>query len=167
MYVIVHNNSYIPLTKYEGVKAQAGTTTDIGITRTFVNRLPSPYSSCRKDVSTYSSDDSFYYKYILTTMNNMTKYTQKLCYQVCYQDLVNQQCNCTEPSNTITLNANLGLCSTDSQSLCVTNALSSCFKSIDTCSCHDYCPTECDSITYTTSISSSYYVFIFKHYLKF
>ena len=167
MYVIVHNNSYIPLTKYEGVKAQAGSTTDIGITRTYVNRLSSPYSDCRKDVTKYSSDDSYYYKYILTNMNNETKYTQKLCYQVCYQDLINQRCNCTEPTNTIMLNANLSLCSTDLQATCADNALSSCLKSNEKCSCTDYCPLECDSITYSMSTSSSNYVFILIKYLVF
>lgn len=164
MYVIVHNNSYIPLTKYEGVKTQTGKTTDIGVTRTFIYKLPQPYSDCRKNVMTLNSDDSSYYKYILTTMKNQTIYSQKLCYQVCYQDLINQNCNCTEPSNTITLNGNLKICSSDFENSCVINTLFSCLQSRDdNCVCNQYCPLECDSVSYSTSLTSSDFVreFIF------
>jgi hypothetical protein len=165
MYVTVHNKSMIPLTKYEGVKAAVGTSTDIGITRTFRYKLPDPYSDCRKNVSQYTSSDSYYFKFIIDNMNN-TLYTQTLCYQVCFQDLVNQKCGCADPTNTITLNQSISICENRTKiESCIPKTLRNCLTTNDNCECAKYCPLECDSLQYTTSVRSAFYVlYIFMLY---
>jgi hypothetical protein len=146
----------IPLTKYEGIKVSAGTSTDIGVTRTFRFKLEKPYSNCRKDVSKYESTDSDYYKFILTQLQN-TQYSRRLCYEVCYQDLANSKCNCSDPTNVILLNVDLETC-TKQQLDCVGMLIKDCEKSPDDCECSKSCPLECDSVIYHTTQSSSSYV---------
>ena len=161
MYVTVHNKSMVPLTKYEGVKASVGTSTDIGITRTFINKLDAPYSDCRKDVSQYTSTDSYYFKYIIDNMTN-TVYTQNLCYQVCFQDMVNKKCGCDDATNIISLNKSIGICKIKQlYETCIPDTIKSCLTPGGDCDCADYCPLECDSMTFSTSVRSSYYVKLF------
>ena len=149
----------IPLTKYEGIKVSVGTSTDIGITRTFRYKLDKPYSDCRKDVTKYDSNDSYYYKYILTNLNN-TQYSRRLCYEVCYQDIANSLYNCSDPTNVILINADYETCN-KSQVGFVSKYAENCEKSPDECDCTKSCPLECDTVVYTTTQSSSFYVLTF------
>ena len=156
-YVAVHNNSFQALTKYDGCKIPVGFSTDISVSRAFHYKLSSPYSDCRKDITQYSSSDSTYFKYILTSMS-YTTYSKTLCYEVCYQDLVNKNCGCTDPTNIITLDYTYPICNSSVMQNCAINIVTSCQKSDSSCSCYSACPTECDFIEYPTSLSSSVYV---------
>jgi hypothetical protein len=156
-YVAVHNNSFQPLTKYDGCKIPVGYSSDISVSREFHYKLDSPFSDCRKDISKYSSSDSAYFKYILTSMS-YTTYSKTLCYEVCYQDLVNKNCGCTDPTNIITLDYTYPICKSNSMQTCASNVVLNCQKSDASCSCYSACPMECDFIEYTTSLSSSVYV---------
>ena len=46
--VIVHNQTYSPLVEQEGQLLSTNYQTDLGITRSFINKLEKPYSSCVK-----------------------------------------------------------------------------------------------------------------------
>ena len=46
--VVIHNQSYAPLTHQEGQLLSTNYQTDFGISRSFNRKLESPYSSCVK-----------------------------------------------------------------------------------------------------------------------
>jgi hypothetical protein len=95
IYLAVTNNSALPLTNYEGIKLSVGQATYAKISRTFITHLPSPFSDCRIDVSSASSNDNPIYKRTL----ELNQYSVDLCYDLCLQrDFINLQCNCSDPS---------------------------------------------------------------------
>jgi hypothetical protein len=152
-YISVNNNSQLPLTKFEGVKLATGYATNVGLTKTYYYRLDSPYSDCRKDVSSYTSSDSTYYKETL----NITKYSQKLCFQICLQyEYIIPVCGCADASIPST-DSSQSVCYLLADINCVTNVTNE-FNSVDlSVSCGKYCPLECDSEDFTYWMSSSNY----------
>jgi hypothetical protein len=46
--VVIHNQSYVPLIQQEGELLSTNYQTDFGISRSFIRKLESPYSSCVK-----------------------------------------------------------------------------------------------------------------------
>jgi hypothetical protein len=154
LYVSVNTNSQLAMTKFEGLKLMTGQASNIGIEKTYYNRLDAPYSDCRKDVSTYTSDDSIYYK---TTLK-ITKYTQKLCFQICLQyEFIIPTCGCSDASIPAALEASPNVCVSLSQISCATNVTNE-FNLVDlSVTCGQYCPLECDTQEFTYSLSSSNY----------
>lgn len=152
-YVAVHNNSQIPLTKFDGIKIPVGYSSYIPVKRTFYERLSSPYSSCKEDVQSISSTDSDYYKATLA----YTKYTVKLCYEICLQyKFIIPGCNCSDASIPITDNKQR-ICSSLADINCV-DSKKTFFDSSDLSStCAEFCPTECEKIVYDTSINLADY----------
>jgi hypothetical protein len=65
VYLEIHNSSKTPLVRYEGLKIPVGFATDVSITRSYVSKLDSPSSNCRKNCSTYTDSDSMFFKYTL------------------------------------------------------------------------------------------------------
>lgn len=122
-YIAVTNNSQLPLTKFEGIKIATGFATNIAVKNTFYYKLGPPYSNCRKDVSTYSDDDSIYYRETL----KVNTYSQKLCFQICIQyEYIMVSCNCSDPS--IPLDDSYPICSAWDDLTCVANVRSSLSK---------------------------------------
>lgn len=152
-YVAVTNNSRLPLTKYEGVKIATGYATNIAIQKTYYYNLGPPYSDCREDVSTSTSQDSIYYKKTL----EITTYSQKLCFEICLQyEYIIKVCGCADPSIPST-NLSQAVCHTISDIDCVTNVTNQ-FNTVDlTLTCGQYCPLECDSEEFAYWISMSNY----------
>lgn len=153
VYVAIHNNSQNPLTRFDGVKAANGYMTDIAIDRTFLYRKEAPYSSCRKSVDSYTSTDNDYVKATI----KLTRYTKKLCYEICLQNLfIITSCSCSDPSIPV-INSTQAVCATLSQLTCADNVRDK-FDSTDLSnSCGSYCPDECDKILYNTHISMTDY----------
>ncbi len=126
-------------------------------------KQPAPYSNCRFNTSTTDpTTDSIYYQYVITNLTN-TQYSQQLCYEICYQDLINIICQCNNPSNNFTLNYSYPLCINNTQTKCASEVQSECTTSDQNCKCYNACPLECDSSTYATSISLSNFVSLLCH----
>jgi DNA-binding XRE family transcriptional regulator len=153
-YVIVHNRTNrVPLTRYEGMPVQAGAATNIGVSRTTYVKKEDPYSDCRMNVSVALPTDSDYFRYTI----NMTKYTQKFCYELCLQyEFIFPKCNCTDPSIPL-VNKSLLICSNSSLLECVNDVRSRFDSSPISEQCSKYCPLECTNEVFETSISIANY----------
>ena len=152
-YVSVNNNSQLPLTKFEGIYVPTGFASKLAIDKTYYYRLDAPYSDCRKDITTSTDADSYYYK----ATQNITKYSQKLCFEICLQyEYIVPVCECADPSILIA-DVNQKVCNTLDDIKCVTNVTNQ-FNSADlSATCAQYCPLECDSDSYAYSISMANY----------
>ncbi len=91
--ISVHNKDFAPFTK-DGVFAATGTYTNIGVERTYLTLLSSPFSDCRKNLKIVDSD-STYYK--LASQDWM--YDYKTCTDIYIQfDFYMKECGCMDPS---------------------------------------------------------------------
>ena len=114
-YVAITNNTNKPLIKCEGIEVSTGASTNIGISRTFYKKLPTPYGKCRNDVDSPLSTDSDYYKYTL----RMGKYTRNQCFEVCFQyKYAIEKCKCADGSVDSNLNKT-SVCFTDKDLNCL------------------------------------------------
>ena len=139
--------------KYDGVLAATGTTTSISIAKTKYKKLDSPYSDCRKDVETIKSDDSMYFKGTL----KLSKYYKRLCDELCEQyEFVIPTCGCADPSVPI-IDFNQTICASKTDLDCVKEVHDKYDKLNTANKCNVLCPTECDTITYSKSISIATY----------
>lgn len=152
-YIVIHNRTTLPSVKYEGLVVQAGTASNIAISRTYYSKLDSPFSDCRKDTSTVLSTDT----YIFEQTINVTKYSQKLCYELCLQNLfIIPKCGCADASIPI-VDDNQAICKNSTSLACVSSERDK-FDNIPIGElCDTHCPLECDSVEYSTSVSSSDY----------
>lgn len=151
-YLAVHNNSILPLINFEGIKLSVGQMTEIGIKRTYFNKLGQPYSKCRKNTK-ITKDDSEFYKISL----KYGGYNRKACIEVCLQNkFIIPRCNCSDPQiKTYDLEANL--CKSYEQMICIDKVRDK-FDTDDlSLICSEHCPENCDTIDYEYLISHSDY----------
>ena len=95
VHVFVHDRGVLPIYVNEGIDILPGTASSITVSRTKYTKCEAPYSSCRKEPDTVQSSDGDIYRETL----QVSKYTQKMCYEICVQDLyVIPNCNCSDPS---------------------------------------------------------------------
>ena len=147
--VFVHNNSLKPRELEEGVYIKPGEKSFIGVKRTFVENAPLPYTQCQ-DLTSYSS---VLYDFIINSNRN---YRQKDCFDLCKQQRILVKCECyylqfDNPFLSSNLLNQTRPCFTPSDIICVENA----FYQVDVVKCaSEYCPLECESILYDTSVSS-------------
>ena len=151
-YVAVHNNSYLPLTHFQGFKISSGTVTEVGVKRKFYESLGPPYDNCRLDISV-TPTDSIYYQ--LTSQ--LTTYSQKLCLDICLQKLfIYPICGCNDPSIIITNTAD-NLCDNSTSINCVTSVRNNYDEYNILTTCIQYCPLECNTSQISYTISTAQY----------
>ena len=149
VHVVVHNRSIFPLVSSQGIDIQTGSATNIGVSRTFYENLPSPYSDCRDNLTVINTD-SIYYK---TTSNVSEKYDHKLCYKIyLLLNVIIPNCKCLDSSILISY-LNHTICKTRSELQCV-NSWKTSFNQIILTS---DCPIECEEIVYTLSLNTASY----------
>jgi hypothetical protein len=160
--VIVHNQSVTPIFKSEGRDVASGYLSNIGLTRSFFNKLNQPYSDCISNTSDPNSFNSIFYKSIFNILNIKT-YRQKNCLQLCLQEYINNQCQCLDGSLPNIYNQSK-ICNNLTTLHCIQDIKSKYFSNNTLVSqCYKYCPLECSSSSflYSGSISrypSMYYV---------
>ena len=146
-YVAVTNNSMRPIIKNEGVEVSPGTVSNIAIERSFYYQMASPYGDCREDTDTLTSSDSDLYVKTVA----ITKYSRKLCYQVCFQyRYVIPTCNCSDPSIESNEN-NITSCSHNYGASCISGLE----KSFDSSTCSTDCPEVCERVKYSYKVTES------------
>jgi hypothetical protein len=160
--VIVHNQSVTPIFTSEGRDVASGYLSNIGLTRSFFNKLNQPYSDCISNTSDPNSFNSIFYKSIFNILNIKT-YRQKNCLQLCLQEYINNQCQCLDGSLPNIYNQSK-ICNNLTTLHCIQDNKSKYFSNNTLVSqCYKYCPLECSSSSflYSGSISrypSMYYV---------
>jgi hypothetical protein len=164
LYIAVHNNSRVPLLKYEGFPISVGSASTIGISRTFYDRMGPPYSGCRENVKDILPKDSQYYKETL----KVNEYSQQLCFELCFQgEMVTKNCSCWDPSipyvereytkNTNNTNNKISICMRLQDLECVKRNRYYLDENPISNLCAKHCPQECNSINYKASVTTSNY----------
>lgn len=148
--LFVHNSSYTPLTDTEGVSLSAGFETNIKISQMFYNKLPEPYGQCVGDLTSPSAFNSDLFKW---TVQLASRYNQKYCLQLCLQVYVISQCQCYDLYYPITADNIYPPCNFSVITTCGAPAKNHFFNSDLTIQCFDYCPQECESITFDLDLA--------------
>jgi hypothetical protein len=150
-HVIIHNQTYA-ISANEGYDISPGIETNLAVNKVYQTLKPKPHSDCIV-LNTINSFDSYLYKAIYKL--NQT-YRQNDCFDLCYQQILIQTCNCY-----LSLFNKLNettQCLNASQIYCSLNAWNK-FLSDDYISnfCIQYCPLECYSINYEIKTTFSNY----------
>ena len=141
----IHNQTQMPATIYnKGRFISKGLNTYLIMKRIYDQKLESPYNDCFNNVSQYPFN-----KTIINYLSSKNReYTQKECFYLCRNLKFNElnYCNCTLPS-------------LDHQiwSQCEVAFWSNCYNQfidnyITNDLCSHYCPLECDSFSYETTV---------------
>ncbi len=163
--VVIHDQSETPIIISEGTDVSTGFQTNIGVSKSYLSKLDSPYSDCIKNVKSPDSFDSDYYRAIFNILN-MTTYRQKICTRICLQSYVKQKCTCLDGSLPNIYGSNETICATIEKLKCVSNARISYFSKEASQTCKE-CPLECDSTNFILSISNSRYpTRYYQHYMQ-
>jgi len=123
------------------------------IHKTVDEQLPLPYNPCYKNVNEFPYNKTII-NYILNKIN--ITYKQKFCLELCYDiDYINRNpCNCTNTTlgnvwkdcwNWNILTERFGCTYKDKREF---------FRSSIIEKCEQYCPLECDSVSYSTEVTS-------------
>lgn len=153
--VIIHNQTIKPMPSSEGIDISTNYQTNVGVSRSFLYKLSSPYSDCVKNTQSINGSNSFYYQAMFSILHVPT-YRQRECLDLCQQDYIKQACACLDASLPI-IYPTERVCSSLDDVWCVLSARTnySIFDSSAT-PC-DGCPLECDSIAYALQLSRSRY----------
>lgn len=152
--VVVQNQSYSPLMNVEGIHVPTAAQTNIAIRTTFMSKLPSPYSDCLSDVTSQDAYDSDLYKGVFLGLNETT-YRKDTCFLLCLQKAIVSYCNCSDPSTPSPPGQTH--CTTETDFKCIVEVKSVFVSKGLSKKCNDYCPVECDSVTYSTTVSTATY----------
>ena len=87
MRLIIHNQTIVPFPNEEGIDVAIGYQTNVAISRTFIKKLPSPYSDCLSELTSETAERNELIKTIFTDYPFKT-YTQRYCMKVCYQEYI-------------------------------------------------------------------------------
>jgi hypothetical protein len=157
----VNNMTAEPMYQGEILKAETGVETDFIVNRNFISKLPDPYGNCISGNGSHSE----YFDYIV---NNLAKnYSQTLCFQICLQNQIIQNCQCANSFLLFYKNNSINYCLTLNEISCSANFIMN--SSIST-TCTNMCPSECYSVdhqikTYKTKYPTSSYSDLLYYYL--
>lgn len=147
----IHNHSSPPLNMYnDGIRIKPGSWNYYRIERVFNQRLGSPYSNCLKDANEFKLNKTIV-DYILKE-NRL--YLQHNCFNLCSYlfALKNSACNCKSSLNNFDkdclrpdpYDTNV----TIEMKECISTYLKKFRKESQFNKCNEYCPLECDSMSY-------------------
>ena len=150
IYVIVHNQSNSQIALPTGINIQTGFRTYIGVDRMFRNKLADPYSNCLIDLNPPNNYAKVLFSYFKQL--NVNYYDQVLCLNLCFQDKLINQCNCSDVITPKIRGTNY--CVQDSEVNCLTNFNSFYTNSNLDILCDYACPQKCNTISYSTETTS-------------
>ncbi len=128
----IHNQSYTP-SIFDGFDVSVETETNIAVSRVISKRLPKPYpSGCIDDITSFGSVFTDFY-----ARNNMT-YSQKDCFDYCYNRAVTQKCGCYD-TTFAKMTFGMPPCTTYGQFQCRLNLFQNFYTTDDSYSCFDEC----------------------------
>jgi hypothetical protein len=140
--VIIGNNTQKYITESDGIFLKTGSEIDLVVERSFTNQLKYPFSDCQLEEILPNSSSSYLYQEIIKL--NLT-YTQKLCYQMCLQDILIKQCNCSDNSLPQLNGSKICLTKEDVECLSLLYSnFSEGYSEINECDC----PLECNSYNF-------------------
>ena len=152
--VSIENQSSIPFTDVEAIKAASSSETDIIVYRNFMTQLPDPYGNCLKDTTINSAFHSIYFDYIVNTLNGT--YSHNYCYSLCVQKQIILNCSCSNLNMPMFANHTI-ICKTSNDMLCVAFIVKNFGSTNASVDCKAACPYKCDSIQYMMTTYNALY----------
>ena len=152
--VYVTNHTYALTEEDDAISVMPGAEANVAIDRTFLKKLPYPYSQCLKWPCDQECQARS--KYVRQTIELSKAYTQQYCMQLCFRTFLIHLCNCTEKLPNFN-QSNVEICPKfiDSIYNCEYFVRRLFYDSKDEKLCQDQCPKECDYISYTTTVSNA------------
>ena len=153
--IFIHNQTNTPTLEDDSILVQQGTETDIGVYRTFMYRIPAPYSDCINKDNAASSQS----RLVKLTLSILNMYQQQYCLSLCYQEFLLLYCDCfdhTLPGYEPTGKESCPIF-VDSTYNCIYVAKKLFYNGRNDANCSRLCPSECESIMYSATVSTSQY----------
>jgi hypothetical protein len=152
--ISIHNDSLTP-SIFEGFYLNVGTMSNVAVHKTFLSKIPYPYSDCTDNLIDIDSYESEYYRITMSTNNS---YRQSDCFDICYQIYLNKKCNCYDPSIRYSNKKSSFLpCQSKNETQCVIDTMRVFAVKSYTKMCNDECPAECYTTSYSFTTSASLY----------
>jgi len=150
IFIYDHDRFY---TEADKIEISGGTKTKITLKKRIIEMAVKPYSECIiKDNVKVAVNPSSDTELVDLFIKSEYKYNYANCYDVCYQDLLNQTCGCIDeavPFLNLKNKVNATLCSYGNF-LCYENN----FKEKIFEYCHKKCPYECDMVSISRMLLS-------------
>jgi hypothetical protein len=148
--VYIHNHTIMPSTIYnKGIYISAGFENYFIISRIFDEKLEYPYNDCIKNISEFSLNKTI----IDFIKNKKWEYSQKECISLCrtLSYIETSNCNCSLKSMDEKFTAK---CYNNINDTNIKACVDSFLSKFEVEKCSNYCPLECDTLSYKISHSS-------------
>ena len=149
-HIFIHNDSLTPTT-FEGFEVSSGTLNNVIVSKTYVSKLQKPYSDCIDGLDNINSFDSELFRVIMSTNNS---YRRSDCLNLCYQRKMFKECKCYD-GTLMPYSKKVGPCITAKETMCGLKVFEEISRMGVDDLCSKECPLECNSITYSHSVSST------------
>jgi hypothetical protein len=139
------SNNYIELAP--------GFETNIVVEREFTEQLPKPYSNC--DLNNDNPNPVFKDPKLYDILSSLDiGYKQSVCLELCYQTVMKDNCNCTDPVYNSFYDLNF--CKSNKEWDCLNRVYTDFITDNGTSAfCEPFCPLECNQTRFYISLSSS------------
>ncbi len=155
VYLYVHNSTFNVSEDSPNIQLSPGYDTNVKVERTFIQRLPTPYSDCivNDDAATYANTNPC----VAYTFKLSKLYSQQACLQVCYQMYVQKTYNCTDQFLPYLPSDPYQLCGLviDSFNNTMFYDKKKFFEDNQDNECTKTCPTECQYFNYKSFVSAN------------
>jgi hypothetical protein len=144
LFIWIHNRTIPLYSPEDAILVTLGLQNEITIEKTIESKLGEPHNQCLKDFTRFEKNKTI----INSILKDSLSYTQRMCFDKCF-DLVflkENSCGCREPLSFIDCLKN------ETLRECSSNYLNEFNKKNLNEECSDYCPLECDSISFSYSI---------------
>ncbi|XP_050401796.1 degenerin-like protein asic-1 [Patella vulgata] len=139
--VVVHPRNTMPFPVEEGISVSPGYATSIGLNAVEMIRLEPPHADC----ATKGLIEDIYMK------NLKTNYSKLSCMKTCYQMLIMEECNCSNPTLYVENIENVCNMTNNTIAWCAQNIKTT--RQADYKACDAKCPQACYEQRYEKSIS--------------
>ncbi|CAF0767718.1 unnamed protein product [Brachionus calyciflorus] len=155
-YVMIHNQTISPLSA-DAFSVSPGIETNIGLSRQFKSLKPKPYSNCDGDTS---NPNNFNTKLFNLIHSKNIGYNQKLCIDLCFQDLNIQECKCYFGGYPFIGSESISLCQSDSEIRCTESNIENYFTDSNIINnvCLKQCPLECNGMKFSKFYSFNEFI---------
>lgn len=150
-HIMVHNKSQ-KASFNSGILIATGTLANIAVSREFSSKLKQPFSECIEDIESYA-EQSVYVKTLLETNYG---YSQNECFSVCFQQTLVDACHCYDLNTPFWNKKGVRECLSLKDIDCFGENLQK-FFSQDVKQLCPECPLECESVSFSSSVSAVNY----------
>ena len=145
--VFIHNQTSKPVPS-EGIKLKSSLYTNILLEKSYTEKYPYPYSDCL-DLEETEFDRTYYDAII----SSSARYSQKVCFDLCLQNIVIKKCGCYDLKYLKLFNS--PPCLNSTQIECSNEEYLNFIDTDINTICDSNCPLECDSQKFEYKISAA------------